>query len=144
MELKVLLGVLAVYRSNFHVLHWLGKGEKFHTLHEKAAEYYEKLLNDMDDVAEIVIRLGGRPLNYVESYSIIKQYPNDFVLLDTDRDYSMSDFIEATDAMLSDILELIEKVLENQQVQSTIGVKSYFENLHNEYDKEFRYLNKRR
>ena len=67
MNLKTFLSVLLVYRSNFHVLHWMADGDKFFTIHSKAEEYCNMILEDVDVVAEMHLRLEDDVVNYAEA-----------------------------------------------------------------------------
>ena len=70
MNLKTFLSVLLVYRSNFHVLHWMVKGKNFFTLHGKADEYAGEILKDVDVIAEMHLRFEDSVVNYEEALKI--------------------------------------------------------------------------
>jgi starvation-inducible DNA-binding protein len=44
-----------------HNYHWYVKGPQFYTLHEKFEELYEEAAQHIDDLAERLLALGGRP-----------------------------------------------------------------------------------
>jgi starvation-inducible DNA-binding protein len=44
-----------------HNYHWYVKGPQFYTLHEKFEELYEEAARHIDDLAERLLALGGRP-----------------------------------------------------------------------------------
>lgn len=146
MNLRLLLSMLLVYRSNFHVIHWKGKGKSFYRVHDKAAEYYEKLLDDADKVAEMLMRLGQNPVNYPEAYELISNYEDtDFVIVESDKSYDVDDLTEYTALMFGDITSAIEAVLETEEIQDkhNVGIKASLESMHDEYDLVARYLNER-
>lgn len=146
MNLRLLLSMLLVYRSNFHVIHWKGKGKSFYRVHDKAAEYYEKLLDDADKVAEMLMRLGQNPVNYPEAYELISNYEDtDFVIVESNKSYDVDDLTEYTALMFGDITAAIEAVLETEEIQDkhNVGIKASLESMHDEYDLVARYLNER-
>ena len=147
MDLRLLLSVLLVYRSNFHVLHWLVSGTQFNTLHAQCNEYYDMLLDSADEVAEMLMRLGQRPVNYIEASDVLDAFKgHQFKLLKTDVDYDVTSCNEETKAMLKDILIVIEGVLATSEIKSpeNVGIKSQLEAMHDKYDLECRYKTVRR
>lgn len=69
-------GKLNQYLANLHVLytklhnfHWNVEGPSFYTLHEKIEELYEATAEEIDEVAERVLKLGRRPLASLADYS---------------------------------------------------------------------------
>ncbi|UHA72404.1 Dps family protein [Paenibacillus sp. 481] len=59
------LNVLYVKLHNYH---WFVKGGQFFELHEKFEEYYTEVTANMDEVAERLLMIGGKP------YASLKQY----------------------------------------------------------------------
>ncbi|ALS26040.1 general stress protein [Paenibacillus sp. 32O-W] len=51
-----------------HDYHWNVKGPNFYTLHAKFEELYDEVTLFMDEVAERVLALGGKPLSTMISY----------------------------------------------------------------------------
>lgn len=45
-----------------HNLHWYVQGKAFFTLHEKFEELYDKMSEDMDEVAERILAMGKKPV----------------------------------------------------------------------------------
>lgn len=141
-DLRFLLAVLLVYRSNFHLLHWLVKGANFNTLHEQCKEYYEMLLDDADEVAEMLMRTGAKPVNYKEASDLLENCKEkDFKMLSSSTEYNSDECNVVSRDMLLDIKSIIELVLEDPIVQSKscVGIKSQLEAMHNKYDLEARY-----
>ena len=146
MNLRLFLSMLLVYRSNFHVIHWKGKGKSFYRVHEKAAEYYEKLLEDADKIAEMGLRMGINPVNYPEAYDMISTYEDaDFIVVSSEKSYDMDDLVEYTELMFKDITSVIESLLDTEEIKDkhNVGIKASLESMHEEYDLIVRYLNDR-
>lgn len=139
--IKKIEAVLDVYIKNFKILHWLACGVDFDKQHNMAAEYYDKLTDDLDAIAEIGLRVDVKPVSYNEAYEILNKDHNSFLVLSTEENISFKDFLKYTDIMFKDLTTLIEDVLKSEG--PNIGMKSYFENLYNEYDHIRSYLIKR-
>lgn len=66
---------LNLYLTNLNVLyrklqnyHWNVKGHSFFTVHAQLEEYYNALNAQIDDVAERILSVGGRPLGTMKDY----------------------------------------------------------------------------
>lgn len=66
--LNHLLSDSQVYYQNLRAFHWLVKGKKFFEMHEKFEEYYTKTADDIDEIAERILMIGGTPLHTYEDY----------------------------------------------------------------------------
>lgn len=142
MKLKTLLSVLMVYYSNFKVLHWMAEGEAFFTLHEKADEYADMLLADMDNVGEICLRANEGVVNYIEALRMIEEDENyEFLLINSGETYDVEKFKNNAIKMFNDILTCIKEAL-NEGIEN-IGIKSTLEGMYDKYDLQANYLLKR-
>lgn len=61
-KLNAYLANQQVMYIKLHNLHWYVKGRGFFTLHAKLEELYEQTAKVIDDVAERILALGGRPV----------------------------------------------------------------------------------
>lgn len=67
-ELNVYLSDLHVLYTKLHNFHWNVVGEGFFTLHSKLEEIYEGVANEIDEIAERILMVGGRPLASLKDY----------------------------------------------------------------------------
>jgi starvation-inducible DNA-binding protein len=74
-SLEVLSKILNRQVANFNVLyvklhhyHWYVKGPHFFELHEKFEQLYDELTQHMDDVAERLLTIGGKPLSTMRDF----------------------------------------------------------------------------
>ncbi len=67
-KLNKLLADYQVFYQNLRGLHWNVKGAMFFALHEKFEEYYNQAAEVVDEIAERVLMLGGRPLHTYGEY----------------------------------------------------------------------------
>lgn len=146
-ELNELFAVLVLYRMNFENLHWNSKGLGFDDAHKNiSTEYYEKVNDDVDVVAEMLVRLGVNPMNYREVFEYITNSSNDYMIVESNTLYSKKDVISMSQILLTNISNAIVAVLDSDYMQETInaGMKSTLETLLDYYDLQARYINSRK
>ena len=148
MKLKLLLSVLILYRSNFHNLHWNSKGKSFDRIHVQITDDYMGLMDKyIDIVGEMITRLGDNPPNLLEAIHIIEESDKNIFVVHSDDLYDLEDVIKCSDIMLRDVIELIKDAYEEPEIQdefSNVGIKASLEGMVDEFDIQYRYLNKRR
>lgn len=66
--LNQLLSNYFVMYVKLHRYHWYIQGPHFFELHEKFEEMYDVFADDIDEIAERVLMIGGRPLAVMEKY----------------------------------------------------------------------------
>lgn len=49
-----------------HNYHWLIKGHHFFTLHEKFEEFYNEAATNIDELAERILSIGGKPIGTIK------------------------------------------------------------------------------
>ena len=67
-KLNQLLADYQVFYQNLRGLHWNIKGQMFFALHEKYEEYYNGAAEVVDEIAERILMLGGKPLHAFGDY----------------------------------------------------------------------------
>lgn len=61
-QLNGLLADATLLYYKLHTYHWNFRGPGFFTLHEKFEELYNEWGEQVDDIAERILQIGGRPL----------------------------------------------------------------------------------
>ncbi|RNF38281.1 Dps family protein [Planococcus salinus] len=61
-ELNVQVASWSVIYTKLHNFHWYVKGPSFFTLHTKFEELYNEATLHMDEIAERLLALGGKPV----------------------------------------------------------------------------------
>jgi starvation-inducible DNA-binding protein len=61
-ELNKQVATWSVMYTKLHNFHWYVKGNQFFTLHAKFEELYNEATVHMDEIAERLLTLGGRPV----------------------------------------------------------------------------------
>ena len=67
-QLNHLLSDYQIYYQNLRAFHWLVKGPQFFQLHEKFEELYNESAEAIDEIAERILMIGGKPLYSFEDY----------------------------------------------------------------------------
>ena len=67
-ELNQLLSDFHIYYQNTRGAHWNIKGPRFFELHAKFEELYAEALTNIDEIAERILTIGGRPYHTLETY----------------------------------------------------------------------------
>ena len=67
-ELNQYLSDLSVFYRKLQNYHWNVKGSDFFVVHEKLEEYYNKINDQIDEVAEHILTLNAQPLGTMKDY----------------------------------------------------------------------------
>ena len=62
-ELNKLVANLTVLYTKLHSFHWYVRGRNFYTLHEVFENYYNYTAESLDEAAEWLLAIGGRPVS---------------------------------------------------------------------------------
>ena len=62
------LSDLNVFYRKLQNYHWNIKGKDFFVIHSKLEEYYNEINEEIDEVAEHILTLGGQPLGTLKDY----------------------------------------------------------------------------
>lgn len=97
-QLNEFLADLNVLYRKLQNYHWNVKGRSFFVLHSKLEEYYNGVNEEIDEVAEKILMLGGQPLGTMKDYlaiSNIKEAENVKISGDDVLDRVLEDFTYA-------------------------------------------------
>ena len=67
-DLNLLLSNLNVFYRKSQNYHWNVFGNDFFTVHEKLEEYYNEVNEQIDEIAEHILMIGGQPLGTMQEY----------------------------------------------------------------------------
>lgn len=127
-NLNNLLATSAVFYQNLRTYHWYVTGQKFFSLHNKFEELYTETSENIDELAERILMLNGKPLHSLKQYlehsglnetsltkgnlNMVEEAKNGLeTLLKLERDTLLAtdDADEGTKALLSDLIVSHEK-----------------------------------
>lgn len=131
-KLNHLLANLVVEYHKLQNFHWYIKGSDFFTVHAKLEDYYNDINKVVDEVAESILMLEGKPLASLKDFAAnasIKEaeaqfIKSDIILAEVEKDYSLLlaeviEFKKAADAeenfiisaMMDDYIKNFTKVV---------------------------------
>lgn len=67
-NLNSFLSDLNVFYRKLQNYHWNIKGNQFFVIHPKLEEYYNEINEQVDEIAEHILTLGGQPLGSLKDY----------------------------------------------------------------------------
>lgn len=67
-ELNEFLADLNVFYRKLQNYHWNVSGRDFFTMHTKLEEYYDKINEQIDEIAEHILIIGKQPLGTLKDY----------------------------------------------------------------------------
>lgn len=67
-NLNAFLSDLNVFYRKLQNYHWNIKGRYFFVIHGKLEEYYDEINEQVDEIAEHILSLGGQPLGTLKDY----------------------------------------------------------------------------
>jgi starvation-inducible DNA-binding protein len=117
-----------VLYTKLHNYHWYVTGPEFFTLHEKFEEYYNEAGNYIDEVAERILTIKGKPI------ASLKQYLDTATIEESNGKESAREMV---DALINDFKQIVQdskkiiEAAEDSQDQPTadlfIGIKTSLE-----------------
>jgi starvation-inducible DNA-binding protein len=111
-RLNQLLADYQIYYQNLRTLHWYAKGRTFFSLHAKFEEYYNEASEVVDELAERILMLGGKPVHTFTQYAATSK------LKETE---AISDGTKAIELVLTNSEYLLETVKEAFQLAGEAG-----------------------
>lgn len=111
-HLNSLLANFQIYYQNLRGLHWNIKGKNFFDLHTKFEEFYTDSQIKIDEIAERILTLQGKPLHTFSDYIAHSNVP-------VGKDISNDE--EAVKLVVSSLSELLKMERTILELSDTIG-----------------------
>lgn len=115
-QLNRYLSNLHVFYAKLHNYHWNVEGDAFFPLHEVLQERYEALAEEIDEVAERILKVGRRPVtrlsDYVKHASLQEA---------ESRAYSRTEIAESVVEDLTDLINGLRETIELAQEHGDEG-----------------------
>ena len=134
---------LNLYLANLNVLyrkvqnyHWNIVGAGFFSVHEKLEEYYDAINEQIDDVAERILSIGGRPLGKLKDYlavTNIKEAEN--------KEISIPEAVADVKKEFEAMLKLVKEVKEAADEENDYGTYAVVDEYISTYEKDLWMLN---
>ena len=134
---------LNLYLANLNVLyrkvqnyHWNIDGAGIFSVHEKLEEYYDAINEQIDDVAERILSIGGRPLGTLKDYlavTTIKEAEN--------KEISIPEAVADVKKEFEAMLKLAKEVKEVADEENDYGTSALVDEYISTYEKNLWMLN---
>ena len=134
-ELNGLLSNFQIYYQNLRGLHWNIKGKNFFELHVKFEEFYTDSQVKIDEIAERILTLQGKPLHTFADYVSLASVP---VGKDISNDV---EGVELVVNSLSELLKIERVILESSDNANDEGTNSMMSDFIAEQEKTIWMLN---
>lgn len=127
-KLNKLVANLTVLYTKLHSFHWYVSGKSFYTLHEVFEKYYDSVTENLDEVAERFLAIGGRPVSTLKGALEIATITEATEKETTEE--MVQEVLKDFNLLISDLAELME-VSEEADDQGTadlaLGLKTELE-----------------
>lgn len=67
-KMNELLSTLEVFYHKLQSYHWYVKGDAFFTIHAQLEAYYDEVKEEIDEVAEALLMIGGKPVSTLKEF----------------------------------------------------------------------------
>ncbi|MFD2671737.1 Dps family protein [Marinicrinis sediminis] len=120
----------SVLYVKLHHYHWFVTGENFFTLHEKFEELYNEAAKNVDQIAERLLQLGGKPV------STMKQFLDSATLQEAGKEKASREMVEqlvkdfeTIKKESQDLTEVLEEAGDNVTADMFVDIREAI-NLH--------------
>ena len=134
---------LNLYLVNLNVLyrkvqnyHWNVAGKGFFTIHSKLEEFYDDLNGQIDDVAERILSIGGRPYGTLKDYielTTIKEAEN--------KEIGVHEVLVSVKAEFEAMLNLVKEIKAAADEENDYGTSAMVDEYISNYEKNLWMLN---
>ena len=134
---------LNLYLANLNVLyrkvqnyHWNIVGSGFFSVHTKLEEYYDAINTQIDDVAERILSIGGRPLGTLKDYlevTTIKEAEN--------KEISIPEAVADVKKEFEAMLKLVKEIKVVADEENDYGTSALTDEYISTYEKDLWMLN---
>lgn len=126
-KLNVYLADLSVLYHKLQNFHWYIKGKDFFVVHGKLEEYYDNIKESIDEIAEHILMIGGKPEATLEAYlklAKIKEAPA--VEITSDKIYQ--EVIADFEYLLSSVVDMKKDADEASDYLTSALMDDYIKN----------------
>lgn len=130
-NLNVFLADLNVFYRKVQNYHWNIKGKNFFVIHEKLEEYYDSLNEQIDEIAEHILILGGQPLGTLKDYLQISN-----IAEAENKKVNEDEVFENVLKGFEDLLGIATKIKEDSESANLYATSSLIDNYILDYSKK--------
>ena len=76
-SLNEMLASLEIFYHKLQSFHWYVTGHAFFTIHAQLESYYEEVNDEIDEVAEALLKVGGKPVSRLGEFKELSKIQED-------------------------------------------------------------------
>lgn len=134
-SLKRIFTALVIYQHNMKMIHWNCCGCHFDNIHAISNDYYDKMQTHIDEIAEIMMMIGEKPLSLREVFDFAENDDASYEVFNSSHDGG-TEFFGSMSYMMTHLISLYEDACHNElpgDIISKLQEHQYFYRLENDY-----------
>lgn len=131
-QLNQLIADLSQLQVNIQQIHWYMRGSQFFKLHPLMDDYNDALANQLDEIAERLIAIGGSPLSTTHEFIENTGLPDEKVTWDQ---YSLKQYMERLDTQFKYLSDQYQKGIEITDEEKDFSTQDLLIECHTLIDK---------
>ena len=130
-KLNYYLANLNLLFRNLQTYHWYITGKDFFVIHEKLEEFYNDISVQIDDVAERILAINGKPLASMTDY-----LKNSFLAEAEAKEIPAKKPLEAAQNDFEKMLDLVKEIKVQAEKESDYGTSAQMDDYIKDYEKK--------
>lgn len=130
-KLNYYLANLNLLFRNLQTYHWYITGKDFFVIHEKLEEFYNDINIQIDDVAERILAIDGKPFATMTDY-----LENSFLAEAEAKEIPAKKSLEAVKSDFEKMLELVKEIKVQAEKESDYGTSAQMDDYIGDYEKK--------
>lgn len=131
-QLNQLIADLSQLQVNIQQIHWYMRGSQFFKLHPLMDDYNDALADQLDEIAERLIAIGGAPLSTTHEFIENTGLPDEKVTWDQ---YSLKQYMERLDTQFKYLSDQYQKGIEITDEEKDFSTQDLLIECHTLIDK---------
>lgn len=128
-KLNYYLANLNLLFRNLQTYHWYITGKDFFVIHKKLEEFYNDISVQIDDVAERILAINGKPLASMTDY-----LKNSFLAEAEAKEIPAKKSLEAAQNDFEKMLDLVKEIKVQAEKESDYGTSAQMDNYIKDYE----------
>jgi len=130
-KLNHYLANLNLLFRNLQTYHWYITGTDFFVIHEKLEDFYNDINVQIDDVAERILAINGKPLASMTDY-----LKNSFLAEAEAKEIPAKKSLEAVKSDFEKMLELVKEIKVQAEKENDYGTSAQMDDYIRDYEKK--------
>lgn len=135
-KLNYYLANLNLLFRNLQTYHWYITGSDFFVIHEKLEEFYNDVNGQIDDVAERILAIDGKPLASMTDYLKISSLAEAEA-----KEITTKESLEAVQSDFEKMLEIVKEIKVQAEMENDYGTSAQMDDYIRDYEKKLWMIN---